>query len=130
MKYIMMAFLFSQTLHAKDATEYICVIDKNINAELSLIDAKNPSVSLMSKDSKYALCFFKTLPFGMIQNKNSVNVEKVWKLELNKCDYYSDKLKSKLNLLNNPSFKQSPGKSASYFQLLKDQQPLFCTPKY
>jgi len=129
MKFILLAFLFSQTLFAKDATVYICTIYKNIKAELSLVDVKNPSLSLINKDSKFALCFFKTLPFGTILDKNSVALEKVWKLELNKCDYYSDKLKSKLSLLNNPSFKQSQGLSASYFQLLKDQQPLFCTPK-
>lgn len=129
MKYIIAALLFSQTIHAKEASVYLCKIDNNISAELSLLDAKNPSISLINKDSKFGLCFLKTLPVGMIQNKNAVSVEKIWTLELSKCDYYSEKLKSKLSLLPNPSFKQSPGKSASYFQLLKDQQPLFCIPK-
>lgn len=129
MKYLTFMFLFSHSLYAKDVTDYICTVDDNVSVELSLLDKKNPSASLVNKKSKFGLCFFKTLPIGIPQNQKSVSVETVWKLELRKCDYYSDKLKTKLNLLDKPSFKQSPGKSASYFQLLKDQQPLFCIPK-
>ena len=129
MKYLIFIFLFSHSVYAKDFTDYVCTVDSDVSVELSLLDKKNPSVSLLSKKSKFGLCFFKTLPIGIPQNQKSVSAETVWKLELKNCDYYSDKLKTKLNLLNKASFKQSPGKSASYFQLLKDQQPLFCIPK-
>lgn len=129
MKFLIFTLLFSQTIHAKDAVEYVCTVDKNIKIEISLLDEKNPSVSLINNNSKFGLCSFSTLPIGVFENKKSVNVETVWNLELKKCDYYSDKLKTKLSLLEKPFFKQSPGKSASYFQLLKDQQPLFCIPK-
>jgi hypothetical protein len=129
MKYIIFSLLFSHTVYAKNVTEYVCNIDKHMKAELSLLDAKNPSVSLINKNAKFGLCFFETLPTQLALDKKSVNLETVWNLELKKCTYYSDKLKSKLNLLQNSSFKQSSGKSPSYFQLLTDQQPLFCTPK-
>ncbi|MEA9358345.1 hypothetical protein SHI21_19070 [Bacteriovorax sp. PP10] len=129
MKYIIFSLLFSHTVYAKNVTEYVCNIDKDIKVELSLLDAKNPSVSLIHKNAKFGLCFFETPPTKIDLDKKAVNLETLWNLELKKCTYYSDKLKSKLSLLQSSSFKQSAGKTPSYFQLLTDQQPLFCTPK-
>lgn len=129
MKYLIFSLLFSHTAFAKDVTEYVCSVDKDIKIELSLLDAKNPSVSLINKEAKFGLCFFEALPINTALDKKSVNLETVWRLELKNCTYYSDKLKSKLGLLQSSSFKQSPGKAPSYFQLLTNQQPLFCTPK-
>lgn len=127
MKYIIFSLLFSHAVYAKNVTEYVCTIDKDIKAELSLLDAQNPSVSLINKNAKFGLCFFETLPTHLVLDKKSVNLETVWNLELKKCTYYSNKLK--LNLLQSSSFKQSSKKAPSYFQLLADQHPLFCIPK-
>lgn len=129
MKYLIIVLIFSHAVNAKDHSAYICTINKEMKAELSLLDVRHPTVSLVNKNSKIGLCFLETLPIGISQNKKSVNVETVWKFELIKCDYYSEKFQTKLNILPNPSFKHSPGKSPSYFQLLKDQHPLFCIPK-
>lgn len=129
MKYLIFSLFFSHLIHAKDVTEYICSVDKDIKVELSLLDAKNPSVSLLNKEAKFGLCFYETLPAGMALDKKSVNSEIVWRLELKNCTYYSDKLKLKLSLLQNSSFKQSQGKAPGYFQLLTNRPPLFCTPK-
>lgn len=122
------AILLTQTLHAKEYTQYTCAVDQDIKVELSLLDKNNPSVSLINQNSKFGLCFFKTKPAQLNVNR-AVNLESVWNLELQKCDYYSEKLKTKLQLATQVTFKQSPGKSPGYFQLLKDRQPLFCSPR-
>ena len=127
MKFIFAIIISTQFLHAKEYAHYTCAVDKEIKVELYLLDKNNPSVSLVNKNSKFGLCFYQVKPSQLNSNR-AVNLETVWNLELQKCDYYSEKLKTKLALSPLATFKQSPGKSPGYFQLLKDQQPLFCTP--
>lgn len=127
MKLLFAIIILTQTLHAKEYSQYTCAVDKEIKVELSLLDKKNPSVSLINKNSKFGLCYFQVRP-SQLNASRALNQEIVWNLDLQKCDYYSDKLKTKLKLATNATFKQSPGKSPGYFQILKDQQPLFCTP--
>ena len=118
----------SHPLHAKEIYQYNCKISKDLKMELSLLDQKMPSVTLISKKYKFGTCFFKTLPPSNGFDKKSITTEAIWQLKLEKCEYYSDKLKNKINLTETASFKQSLGKKPSFFHVLKDQQPLYCRP--
>lgn len=129
MKFLIIALMMSHPLYSKDVTEYSCKIDNDMKADISLLDPKNPSVSLINKNSKFGLCTLKTLPMSKGFDKNAVNAEAIWYFKLEKCDFYSEKLKAKVNLNKTPSFKQSPAKAPGYLHLLNDQQPLFCTAK-
>lgn len=128
MKYIFFTFLISQSLYAKEISQYSCKINKELKIELSLLDRKMPSATLINKKYKFGSCFFKTLPHSNGFDNKSITAEAIWHLKLEKCEYYSDKLKNKISLADTASFKQSPGKKPSFFHVLKDLQPLHCRP--
>lgn len=128
MNYIFLALLLS-TVNAKEVTEYTCEINKDVTAEISLLDAKNPSVSLVNKNSKAALCFFETLPGSKLMDATAVSPDGQWRLKLKKCDFYSDKIKADFTPSESITFKQAPGKRPSYLRLFTNEQPLICKPK-
>lgn len=114
---------------AKDITDYECNLAPDIKVELSLIDPKLPTVSLLSKNNKVARCFYQTLPSSKPFNKMNVHLEATWNLSLSKCETYNEKVKNQLSLSEMASFKQAQGKGISYFRLFSDEQPLICKPK-
>lgn len=130
MKFLLLFLLLSHNkVMAKEITEYECTLAPDLKIELSLIDPKLPSVSLQKKDTKFARCFYQTLPSSKASNRMNVSTEANWNLQLSKCETYNEKLKNQFNLSSMASFKQAQALGISYFRLFKDQQPLLCKPR-
>ena len=126
---LLLIFLLSNQLSAKDIIEYECLVQPDLKFELSFADSKNPTISIEKKKIKIARCFYQTLPTSRTNSKKSVSTNSVWNLHLTKCESYTDKLKKLYKYSDMASFIQVKGKASSYLRIFKDQQPMACKPK-
>ena len=124
-----MISLFSYNLIAKEVTEYECLVPPDLIFQLSLIDSKNPTISLQKKDIKIARCFYQTLSHSKPRNNVNPNTNRAWNLQLTKCEIYNDKIKNHYKFAQTASFNQAKESTPSYLRMLKDKQPMICGPK-
>lgn len=126
---LLLIFLLSNQLSAKDIIEYECFVQPDLKLELSFIDSKNPTISIEKKKIKIVRCFYQTLPSSTAFDKMNVSADTVWKLRLKKCETYNDKFKDKFKYSEIASFKQARGAAPSYFRMFKDLHSMVCKPK-
>lgn len=129
MKYTLIFLLSSLPLHAKDVHNYTCAVDKESKVELSLLDKKTPSVSLFYKNSKFATCQYENTPLSRMGDSRAQINESQWHLKLKKCDYYFEKNKDKIPVLEMAMFKESHERHGNYFLIVAGKQPINCLPK-
>ena len=132
MKYISIALLtsiLSTPVFSKDVLNYVCPIDKDVRVELSLVAKESPSIGLFFQKSKYGLCIFENTPMTTLSNPRTQTQDAVWVLKLKKCDYYFDKHKSKLEVLDEVTFKESKAGHGNFLIIGKGLQPVICAAK-
>ena len=129
MKSLILLFLFSSHLIAKEINEYECIAQSDLKLEISLTDSKQPTISLEKKNIKIARCFYQTLPNTKPFNKLSISADTVWNLQLLRCESYNEKFKDQFKYSEIASFKQAKSTALSYLRIFKDQQPTECTPR-
>lgn len=129
MKYIFLTLFISSPLFAKDINTYKCAIDKELSVELSLLDKSTPSVSLFNKKSKFATCQYENTPLSKMSDPRAQVQVSQWHLKLKKCDYYFDKDKDKIPVLDVAMFKESHERREYNLLIVSGKQPIKCLPK-
>lgn len=127
MKIIFWILVLTNGASANEITNYKCPYRKDTVVILSFLDRNNPSVTMHYKNNAFAYCLYEntpssstTLPYAQVQ-------ERVWQLQLKKCEYYNENKKNQFKFLDLVTFKQAADKKSGYFQILKEVQPLYCT---
>ena len=129
MNFLLLIYLFSQNLIAKDLTEYECIVQPDLKFQLSLTDSKNPTVIVQKKNIKIISCYYQTLPSSKPYKKMNASKNAAWNLQLSRCEIHNEKFKNLYKFAESASFKQAQASALSYFRILKDQQPMTCKPK-
>lgn len=117
-----------QPAQSKEVLEFKCTVDKEFSLNLSMIDKANPSITAYSKKNSIALCLYENIGSQM-SRRGSHSQENVWKLRKKNCEYYGEKAKTKIQLLDLATFKQSIDLKSGFLKIVKNRQPYFCTAK-
>ncbi len=126
MKIFLFFALFITSSHAREVYNYNCILNSELNLELSVLDEKNPSLGLFYKNSKYGSCNLTTIEHNKKDPRAVVN-EATWNLRLDACTFYVEKHKEKIKLLNTLIFKDG-GRQGRYLAAVAQKDALFCLP--